>query len=256
MAVFYQREIRPPRIQENTFLPRMEEGFFSLIREDWMGIYYQGRQLGFSHTSLYPHRKEGFYGSALENTVWLEIPVGGSKTRLSSHAFCLLETGGTVKSLKLNIHNSLPPLELEGRTRKGALLITLRTGKGEKKFSLPLLQPSIPFYALSPFLSMRNLQKGTAFRLPAFDPLKGLTGGRPETGNIRFQVVDKDKNGYHLVTSYLGVTIDIYLDQTGEVTRIDTPLGWKLERQSHKQVMAFLKQRGNENNEIRMRNDE
>ena len=75
MAVFYQREIRPSRIRGEAFLPRLEEGFFSLIREEWLGIYYHGRQLGFSHTSLYPHHGKGFYGSALENTVCLEIPV-------------------------------------------------------------------------------------------------------------------------------------------------------------------------------------
>jgi len=249
MAVFYQCEIRPSRIRGEVLLPRMGEGFFSLIREEWMGIYYQGRQMGFSHSLLAPHREEGFYGSALKNTLWLEIPVRGGRTRLSSHTSCLIETGGKIRSLNLDIHNSRPRLELKGRIERGILLISLQTDLGKHDFFLPLPRPSLPFYALAPFLPRQDLKQGQVFTLPALDPLKSLTGGEPEMGEIRFQVVDRDKNGYHLTASYLGMAIDIYLDKKGEIAKIDTPLGWKLERQSHNQVMDFLKGRGSNIND-------
>ena len=245
MGVFFQKEILPSLAGPSSSIPLLRAGLPELVGDEWMGIFFQGEQVGYSHTVLYPHREEGFYGSALDSTIWLEFSFQGRMNQVTVHSFCLIAPGGEIAGLKISARSTTPPLSLKVRLNDGRLEVRIKTGETEKELSFPLPRPSLPVYALTPFFSLRPLKKGETFSLPALDLLASLKEQRPESGAIRFEVADVSEDGYHLLAFYGGITGDIYLDKAGNVLEITTPFGWALKKQGQEEVMAYLEESGN-----------
>ncbi|MEA1928196.1 MAG: hypothetical protein U9N73_08300 [Candidatus Auribacterota bacterium] len=240
MGFFFQKEILPSFSGASSSIPLLRAGLPELVGDEWMGIFFQGEQVGYSHTILYPHREEGFYGSALDSTVWLEFSFLERMNRINLHSFCLIAPGGEIAELKISLRSATPPLTVKSHLANGQLEVLIKTGETEKKLSFPLPHPSLPIYALTPFLALRDLKQGESFSLPALDPLASLSAKRPESGTIRFEVAGESSEGYHLLAFYGGMTGDIYLDPTGNVLEITTPFGWVLKRQDAEEVMLYL----------------
>ena len=96
MGLLFKREIYPSLVPGENRIGRLEELSPALVRDQWMGIYYRDRQVGYSHTALFPHKEDGFYGSALENTLWLDLPLPGRSSRVRLHSRVLIDTSGTI----------------------------------------------------------------------------------------------------------------------------------------------------------------
>lgn len=240
MGVFFQKEILPSLSGPSSSIPLLRAGLPELVGDEWMGIFFQGKQVGYSHTVLYPHREEGFYGSALDSTLWLKISFQGRVNRITVHSFFLIAPGGEIMSLKISARSAVPAFTLKAQIEDKELKVRFRIGEVDKEISFPLPHPSLPIYALTPFLALRDLKQGESFSLPALDPLASLSAERPESGTIRFEVAGESGEGYHLLAFYGGMTGDIYLDKAGNVLEITTPFGWAVKKQNADMVVEFL----------------
>ncbi len=245
MAVFFQKEIIPSLAGNASSIPLLQAGLPELVGDEWMGIFYNGPQVGYIHTVLYPYREEGFYGSALDNTVWLNLSFQGRKNQIQFHSYCLIAPGGEIERLNVSVKSAVPPFNLKARLEDNHLKVIASYGGKEKELTFPLPNPSLPLYALTPFFSLRPLREGESFSIPTLDPLASLSAGRPESGIIRFDVVKKAEDGYRLVAFYGGMTVDIFLDTAGKVREIITPFGWVLKKQKEMEVIAYLEGSGN-----------
>ena len=240
MVVFFHKEIIPSLAGSSSSIPLLQAGLPDLVGDEWMVIFFNGRQTGYTHTVLYPYREEGFYGSALDSTIWLEVSFQGRTNQVHIHSFCLIAPGGEIERLNVSVKSAAPPFNLKARLEDNHLKVIASYGGKEKELTFPLPNPSLPLYALTPFFSLRPLREGESFSIPTLDPLASLSAGRPESGNIRFEVTEKTEDGYRLLAFYGGMTVDIRLDTTGKVLKIATPLGWMLVKQSSDEVMAYL----------------
>lgn len=247
MGVFFQKEILTSLAGPSTSIPLLRAGLPELVGDEWMGIFFQGEQVGYSHTVLSPFREEGFYGSALDSSVWLKISFQERMNRISIQSFCLIARGGEIMSLKISARSAVPHLTLKARTEDKQLKVRFRIGEVEKELSFPLPRPSLPIYALTPFLARRDLKKGESFSLPALDPWASLSAEQPAEGIVRFEVAGESGEGYHLLAFYGGMTGDIYMDAAGNVLEITTPFGWALKKQDADEVMAYLEESGTGN---------
>ena len=244
MGLLFKREIYPSLSAQKDRIAPLEEISPTLVRDQWMGIFYRDDQVGYSHTALFPRKEEGFYGSVLENTLWLDLPLPGRTTRVRAHSSVLIDTSGRIHEISLDASSSLPPVILRATDRGGELAMTISAGGKEKQFTIPLQKRELPVYALGPFLAFRTLKEGKTFTLSALDPLRGLGGGKIESGEIRFRVLSRDPEGWRLEADYAGMTLEIRLDRKGELERVTTPIGWELVKQEHGTVMEFLTAQG------------
>ncbi len=241
MSLFFQKEVSPLLRGRSDDRDHYRLASPTLFRDEWLAITFGGEEVGYSHTALYPYREEGFYGSALENTVWLEVPILQKKSRLQAHSLCLILPGGGSKSLTFEARSSRPNFSLRGEVAGDALEISIETGGETKELKLPFPQNPIPLYALTPFLTVRPLEEGDSFTLPALDPLRSIFSGVWEAGTIRFEVAEKTEDGYRLLAFYGGMTIDVLLDPSGNVLKALTSIGWGLEKRNHKEIIAFIR---------------
>ena len=240
MGPFFQKEILPSLSGASSSIPLLHAGLPKLVGDEWMGIFYQGKQVGYSHTVIYPHREEGFYGSALDSTIWLELSFQGRVNRIMVHSFCLIAPGGDIAELRISVRSAIPPFSLKAWIEDKELMVRFQIGEEEKELSFPLPRPSLPIYALTPFIALRNLKKGGSFSLPTLDPLASLSAEEPQSGTIRFEVAKESAEGYHLLAFYGVITGDIYLDAAGNVLEVITPFGWALKKQKQEEVMVYL----------------
>jgi len=240
MGIFFQKEILPSLSGTSSSIPLLRAGLPELVGDEWMGIFFQEEQIGYSHTVLYPHREEGFYGSALDSTIWLELPFQGRVNRIMVHSFCLIAPGGEIADLRITVRSAIPHFSLKAWLEDKELKVRFQIGDEEKELSFPLPRASLPVYALTPFLALRDLKKGESFSLPTLDPLASLNSEQPESGTIRFEVAGESAEGYHLLAFYGVMTADIYLDAVGNVLEVITPFGWALKKQKQEEVMVYL----------------
>ena len=246
MGIFWEKEILPSRNRPESYFPGMEEDFPALFREDWLGIFFNGDQVGYGHTVLYPHNEEGSYGSALDNTILLEITFRGMKSRIHGNTFCFLSSQGRIKRLNFRLDASSPAVNISGRTEESTLVIKIKIGGKERELKLPLPREALPLYSLTPLLALRPLEEGETFTLPVIDIMRSITRGEPEAGKVRFEVADRTGEGYRLLGFFGGMTFDLWLDSSGRVLKISTPLGWDFVKQEHEEVLAFIKSLGPE----------
>jgi hypothetical protein len=240
MGLFFSKEIIPSLTGPASSIPLLPAGLPELVGDEWMGIFFQGEQVGYSHTVLYPHREDGFYGSALDSTIWLEFSFQNRVNRITVHSFFLITPEGDIARMNISARSAVPPFTLKAQIEDKELKVRFRIGGVDKELSFPLPHPSLPLYALTPFLAQRDLNQGESFSLPALDPLASLSAERPEAAVIRFEVAEASAEGYHLLAFYNGLTADIDLDASGNVLAVSTPFGWGMKKQDAEEVMAFL----------------
>jgi len=240
MGIFFHKEILPSLSGPDSSIPLLRAGLPELIGDEWMGIFFQGEQVGYSHTVLYPHREDGFYGSALDSTVWLKFSFLEKINQINIQSFCLIDPDGEIIKLRISARSASPPMTLKARLANSQLEIRINTGETERELTFPLPHPSLPLYALTPFLALRDLKQGESFSLPALDPLASLSAERPEAATIRFEVAKASAEGYQLLAFYNGLTADINLDAAGNVLAVTTPFGWALKKQDAEMVTSFL----------------
>ncbi|MFH1039077.1 MAG: hypothetical protein V1789_10475 [PVC group bacterium] len=240
MGIFFTKEILPSLTGPASSIPLLQAGLPELVGDEWMGIFYGREQVGYAHTVLYPYREEGFYGSALDSTVWLELPLLGRSNRVRVSTFCLIAPGGEIARLTVSASSAAPALSLQARLKDSDLVVLITAGGETRELSFPLPRPSLPAYVLTPFLALRPLGKGETFTVSTLDPLASLTAGRPEEGTVRFEVVDQTPDGFRLLAYYGGMTGELRLDPAGNVREITTPFGWTMKRQTAAEVTGFL----------------
>jgi len=163
MGLFFSKEIIPSLTGPASSIPLLRVGLTELAVDEWMGIFFQGKQLGYSHTVLYPHREEGFYGSALVSTIWLKLSFLEKINQINIQSFCLIDPDGEIIKLRISARSASPPLTLKARLANSQLEISINIGEEERELTFPLPHPSLPLYALTPFLALRELHKGKSF---------------------------------------------------------------------------------------------
>jgi hypothetical protein len=242
MGFLYRREIAPAEAAGTLSAPLVQISSDLLFREEWMGVFYRGRQQGYLQTSLYPHQEKGFYGPALENTLWLDLPLPGFRSQIRSHSLCLFSTAGDIRRIDLKLSSAKPSFTMEGRTVGDRLRVAIAFAGRARDFDLPLPRRALPIFSLTPLFALRPLKEGDRFSLPVLDIAKSLSSQRPELSEIRFSVDERTEEGWRISSSYEGIGLDLSLSPSGEVTGVTTPLGWELRQQSHDEVMRYLRE--------------
>lgn len=241
MSFLYRHEVAPAKEAGPLSPALVQIGSGLLFREEWLGIFYRGKQTGYLQNSLHPRKEEGFYGPALESTLLLDLPLPGVKNQIRSRALCLFSPGGEIHRLDFSLAGARPAFTLQGRAEGGRLRASLAIDGRTRGFDLPLPRPALPPFSLTPLFALRPIEEGEHFSLPVLDFPRTLPSFEAEFSELRFTVDEKTPGGSKLSSSYAGIGLDLWLGPDGELLRVSTPLGWELRKQSHDEVMSYLR---------------
>jgi transglutaminase superfamily protein len=216
--------------------PAPNQYALSAGEEEWMGVYHEGRKIGYTHHRLAP---EGdgyvFAEESLLRLTLMEVPQT-VRTRMQGHCgkdYALRDAEFAVSSGQGN-------LQATAVVADGTLRLTLHTGHESSEDVRPLQEPVYLPSTLRAAIRAEPIRAGREVGAAVFD----LT--TMQTEHIRVVIQDQEPvpqaspsvQGWRVHEELHGLKTTAWIDATGAVLREEGPMGLVLVRQTAAQVMA------------------
>jgi transglutaminase/protease-like cytokinesis protein 3 len=194
-------------------------------REDYQGIYFQDRRIGYAVTTYSPHKDRT---QTLEQRARMNLNVAGSINTIDLRLKALLGPDGRLRDFTFFFHSPFYRMQADGRVNGNRITYNLSTGSTAIHDSLDLSAPPMLSTSRQAYLLQRDLKEGQKFKIPSFDPLT-LTGQDvviEYRGRERVLIHDRVQNLHHFVEIFSGARVNSWLDDTGEVIKEESPAGF------------------------------
>ena len=194
-------------------------------REDYQGIYFQGRRIGYAVTIYSPHEDRT---QTLEQRARMNLNVAGSINTIDLRLKALLGSDGRLRDFTFFFHSPFYRMQADGRVNGNRVTYNLSTGSAAIHDSLELSAPPMLSTSRQAYLLRNDMKEGQKFKIPSFDPLT-LTGQDAVIeyrGRERVLIHDQVRNLHHFVELFSGARVNSWLDDSGEVIKEESPAGF------------------------------
>ena len=209
---------------------QMAEAFKWTDHDDWSGIYFQGKKLGFSHSTLTVRENE----IAMNSRIYFRIKVGDVNHVTSFSQQTLLDKNLRVKSFSLLQEIMGHRQKIEGVVKEGRLLYEVTTLGYVKKHSKPFSAE----HGLSSTVFLNILQKGLkigtkgSFKIfvEPFQIFKTLD--YKVIGATKMKIDGRQQKVYVVKQRYVGTESTLWVTADGTVARELTQNGMESRKES------------------------
>ena len=206
-----------------TFLPSLLPGQLEESDEEWMGIYFKGRKIGYAVSSVV---LEG-NGYRLAGRSYLKLKVMGENRDVTTITNALVGTDFSLRSFDFQLKSGLFQLGLQGQVKDRELFLQIESAGSRSEKTIDLKEtPRLPL-GLDKYLVKEGLKISKEFLIPFFDP------SSMNIGEMLVKVVGEDEvelNGkklwtYKLQETFWGIETTSWITAEGRVVREESPLG-------------------------------
>ena len=189
--------------------------------EEWLGIYIQGQQVGYSCTKIL--RADS--GLVVENRTQMTLLLMNEVRTLATHLFAHTDRDYALKDFSLELATLGHPTKIEGVIQGNQLMLTSYS-QGSSYTQTIALQEK-PYFpdAIEEVIKKKNLKPGDEINIPYFDP----TTQSSAIANIKvFEkekvlVFDKEFIGLKVEISYMGIASIFWLDDNYRLIKESSP---------------------------------
>jgi hypothetical protein len=205
-------------------------------RDDWMGLYMQGRKIGYTHHRL-QKTPLGFEFS--ERSV-LKIAVMGAAQTVRTASRGEMGADLSLQRFSISLDGGVASLAVRGEVEGNAVSLRLTTGgqKQEERFPLPGAL-YLPFSARSRLVAT-GLEPGRSLKVDVFDP--SAMGSHPlelaVEGQALIDVGGEKVQAWLVRESFRGMGSRLWMDDTGTVLREEGPMGLVAVREDAVQALS------------------
>jgi len=206
------------------------------VGEEWMGIYFQEAKVGYAVTIT---RRVGDKYEIFEHAL-MHLTMLGTKQRIESRLKTMVNMDFRVESFDFTLFSGPVKFSLQGVARGKTLNLTMRSGKNKSESILELTEaPYLP-NSIKPYVVKHGLEVGKRYSLPFFDP------STMSSSEILIAVVGKETivhsgqsiMAYRLKETFKGIETMVWLSETGETLKEESPLGLSLVRESQEIALS------------------
>ncbi len=209
------------------------------VKEQWFGIYYQGRSVGFSQLSIFPDERDGVPGVRITDLGRVAFNLLGETQELDVVARAFINADWRLQLFTAEVRSPTYTIKWLGKRQGEELLMTVSTPESSVTKRLHDPASSAFVNGLSSWMAFHRLRLGESGRAWMLNPLS-LTPEvvyftvrkREVIDGQQVLVVESDVNG--LVTT-------TWITSDGEVVKEVSPLGWELRRETHDQAIQHYK---------------
>ena len=142
-------------------------------REEWMGLYQQGRKIGYNH-SVWRRQGEEYL---LQDELVLRIKLMGEKQETRVKLEGRLKPDFSLQSFRLEAFSDFMDLRAQGEVQGNLLKVSAFSAGQEIKQDLPLAQRPVLYttWVFAERLKQAGLKPGLSLSLPVFEPLTRQT---------------------------------------------------------------------------------
>ncbi len=207
-----------------TFLPSLLPGRVEESGEEWMGIYYKGRKIGYVVSSVILEKK----GYRLAERSYLKLKVMGEDRDVTTITNALVGIDFSLKSFDFLLKSGLIQLGLQGQIKDKELSLQIDSAGSRSEKTIHLKETPRLALGLDKYLVREGLRIGREFLIPFFDP------SSMSTSEMLVKVLDEDEvvlEGkklwtYKLQETFLGIETTSWITSEGRIVREESPLGF------------------------------
>ncbi|MCM8813942.1 MAG: transglutaminase domain-containing protein [Candidatus Omnitrophica bacterium] len=207
-----------------------------LLSDQWMGIYFQQKLVGFLNSSVEPlFIAQGQSGYRITSNTVMHVSILRQRTKISFAGVATVDENYQLRSFKFDLLSGEYRLSVFGRLRPGKSVdftVTSPAGTTSRKIPLPRDKGVIFASLVSPFHSFGNLAVGNRYSLSVFNPFSlnleplEITVEKKETLEIGGEPVE----AFVVKTDYRGMRQVCWVDAQGEILKEETGMGFTMLR--------------------------
>jgi transglutaminase-like putative cysteine protease len=195
----------------------------AVAQDTWMGVYMQGRKIGYTHHRQVPNDD----GYRLEEESVLRLTVLDTVQTVRTRIDAEVDPEHALRSFSVSLKSGVGDLVARGTVEDGSVDLTMEAGGQTDRRSFPLREPLfLPGTVRSSF-SQGELEPGRERSFQVFDP------SAMQNQPLRARVEEKETleirgrkiEAWRVRESFRGIEAVVWYDEQGRVVREEGPMG-------------------------------
>ena len=194
-------------------------------REEYQGIYFHERKIGFVASTFEP-REDGSF--TLDQRARMTLNVAGGKHTIDMRLTAVVTADSRLRDFDMAFHSPYYQMRADGRADGSSVSFRLETASATITDTVRLPAPPMLSTSRRAYLLKQGIEEGKKVRIPWFDPLS-LTG---KDSVIEYRGRDKElihgrvQNLHLFVENVAGARVSSWLDDNGDVLKEESPAGF------------------------------
>lgn len=202
-----------------------------MVSDEWMKISFQGRQIGYSHSSVDVDESDPARQYTILNRTLLQLNVMGTRQRIAVTARAAIDAQYALQSFAFILSSAGYVVNVEGERIGPDTFKAAITGAGSTQRLKVTIPADAVLYSPMTEMALKNLAPGRQVTLRIFNPVT-LTPQSVVVRALRRETLRH--RGEDVSTTVLAATVDgmetlSWVDRAGRLLRQDTPFGWTME---------------------------
>jgi hypothetical protein len=234
MTLLLYRHYGPPA---KTFIPSSASLPQGIFGERWMGIYLHDKKIGYaSHTF-----RKSIGGYIISERMRMRLGVMGSRKDIEFETSGRLDPNLGLNSFFLSLKAD-SDITATGTVEGRDLHVSIETAGTRSEANIHMRERPVLDLAIVPGMFRDGLATGKRYTMPVFDP---STLGCEEmalevVGRERIAVLNKDIDAIKIKGSAGSGTLFLWVSDTGEILREESPMGFVLVAERGEEAMKGL----------------
>ncbi len=193
-------------------------------REEWLGLYYQGKKIGYMTTSYSP--EDGGVHAVQKTYLKLQLMGKGEEATVLTDA--KLAGDYTLRSFVFDLRSRSGGLRITGDTVPGGIEIYVRSGEAVLPQRIPLSAPPRLNVGLEQYLTGKGIEPGKKYLLSFFDPTvrKSVEMTVAVEGQEDVTLRGKTWHTYRVKETFQGMESTSWITRDGETIKEVSPIGY------------------------------
>lgn len=213
-----------------------------LLMDSWMKLLFNGKPIGFSHTSLELDEKNPRARHTVLNRIQARMNIMGTEQRVFADTIVRLSDDYDLQSFAFVLAAEGYRLRLDATRGRGDLFdVTITTDSSTQHTTVEVPRDVI-LYSPMTEMAMRRLRPGQTLTLRTLDPttlgtsLLTVKALRRET----IVISGEEQRATVLSADYHGASVLSWMNDRGDMLRQETPFGWTLEKCGMDEALAAI----------------
>jgi hypothetical protein len=205
-----------------------------LFGDQWMGVYFKGVKVG--------HCKRQFEKTAsgyrMSETLDLDMKIMDAVKKVQTETEVLLSKDLSLISFHADLKGETG-IKVSGEISGGDLRVTIEAAGGRVMRTIPMKQRPSLNLSLVPQVIKGGIKPGKRFSIPVIDPASLSQEIVPVevSGKERILISGEAKEAYRLKGSLKSADFYVWVTETGEILKEESPVGFTLLREKKEEAL-------------------
>jgi hypothetical protein len=203
-----------------------------------MGVYYRDEKIGYSSRKL--EKLENGY--KISELLKVNVKVMDFNKEVKTITDAYLDSDFRLESFESDFISDVN-MSITGRIKNKNLIISIESQGRKSEQTIPLKNTPTLNISMIPYILKKGLKQDRKYRMMMFDP---STFGQENvtiiiTGKEKLMSMGRKQEAYKLKGSFKGIDVLVWLTETGEVLREETPTGFILIKEKKEDALKIKK---------------